>query len=100
MYLPMAQLLSHAGGADHPSEGDNQTFRALLKVSGSDHSPLKELIRSTEEAGSTRLCGQGIKEIDDAAVDHLEQHWRGGWTIPKSARLTHRYCNMARPRSD
>ncbi|MGH7979572.1 MAG: HNH endonuclease, partial [Limisphaerales bacterium] len=44
------------------------------------------------------LCEQGISEIDDAAVDHIEQYWRGGQTIPENSRLTHRYCNWARPR--
>jgi hypothetical protein len=47
-----------------------------------------------------RICGQNIAEIDDAAVDHIEQYWRGGKTIPENARLTHRHCNAARPRND
>lgn len=44
------------------------------------------------------LCGQKIQNIDDAAMDHDEQYWRGGKTIPENARLTHRYCNWARSR--
>lgn len=44
------------------------------------------------------LCGQAIAEIDDSAVDHIDQYWQGGKTIPENARLTHRYCNNARPR--
>lgn len=44
------------------------------------------------------LCGNKIRNIDDAAVDHIEQYWTGGKTIPENARLTHRYCNNARPR--
>jgi len=44
------------------------------------------------------LCGQHIHLLDDAAVDHIEQYWMGGKTIPENARLTHRYCNMARSR--
>ena len=40
------------------------------------------------------------KKSGYAAVDHIEQYWRGGKTIPENARLTHRYCNMARPRND
>lgn len=43
------------------------------------------------------LCNQYITEIDDAAVDHIEHYWKGGRTIPENARLTHRYCNQARP---
>jgi 5-methylcytosine-specific restriction endonuclease McrA len=42
------------------------------------------------------ICGQRIHEIDDAHVDHIEHYWRGGMTIPDNARLTHRYCNLAR----
>jgi hypothetical protein len=45
------------------------------------------------------ICSQGISEIDDSSVDHIEQYWRGGKTIPENARLTHRYCNQARPRN-
>jgi hypothetical protein len=44
------------------------------------------------------ICGQGILSPDDAAMDHDQQYWRGGKTIPENARLTHRYCNWARPR--
>lgn len=46
------------------------------------------------------ICGQYIADIDDSAVDHIEQYWKGGKTIPENARLTHRYCNCARPRED
>lgn len=45
------------------------------------------------------ICQQRIVGIDDAAIDHIEQYWMGGRTIPENARLTHRYCNWARPRS-
>lgn len=46
------------------------------------------------------ICAQHIDHIDDAAVDHIQQYWTGGRTIPENARLTHRYCNWARPRTD
>ena len=46
------------------------------------------------------LCGNGIQHIDDATVDHIEQYWRGGETKPENARLTHRYCNLARSKFD
>lgn len=46
------------------------------------------------------ICGNRIQVIDDAAVDHIEQYWRGGKTIPDNARLSHRYCNNARSRID
>jgi 5-methylcytosine-specific restriction endonuclease McrA len=44
------------------------------------------------------LCGQQISNIDDSAVDHIEQYWQGGKTINENARLTHRYCNWSRPK--
>ena len=44
------------------------------------------------------ICKQWIASIDDSAVDHIEQYWRGGKTIDENARLTHRYCNWSRPR--
>ena len=47
-----------------------------------------------------KICGQHISDIDDAAVDHIEQYWLGGKTIPENARLTHRYCNWARSKND
>ena len=46
------------------------------------------------------VCGQRIHDIDDASVDHIEQYWRGGKTIPENSRLTHRYCNLARSKYD
>lgn len=46
------------------------------------------------------ICGQRIQNIDDAAIDHIEQYWTGGKTIPENARLTHRYCNWARSKKD
>ena len=45
------------------------------------------------------LCNQHIRDIDDAALDHIQQYWLGGKTIPENARLTHRYCNWARSRN-
>src|SRR5690606_17547886 len=46
------------------------------------------------------LCDNQISQIDDAAVDHIEQYWLGGKTIPENARLTHRFCNASRPRKE
>jgi len=46
------------------------------------------------------ICGQKIQNIDDATIDHIQQYWTGGKTILENARLTHRYCNWARPRKD
>ena len=46
------------------------------------------------------ICGNRIQVIDDAAVDHIQQYWQGGKTIPENARLAHRYCNNSRPRKE
>ena len=46
------------------------------------------------------ICNQNINSIDDAAVDHIEQYWMGGKTIPENARLTHRFCNCSRSRKE
>ena len=46
------------------------------------------------------ICGQRIQDIDDSAIDHIEQYWLGGKTVSENARLTHRYCNWARPRNE
>jgi 5-methylcytosine-specific restriction endonuclease McrA len=48
--------------------------------------------------GVCTICGNAIADIDDAHVDHVEQYWLGGKTIPENARLTHRFCNMSRSR--
>lgn len=44
------------------------------------------------------ICGQRIHLVDDGEIDHIDQYWRGGKTLPSNARLTHRYCNRARRR--
>lgn len=63
-----------------------RTFSRELKQELYDRSP------------ACAICGQHISHLDDAAVDHIEQYWLGGKTIPENARLAHRYCNGARPR--
>ncbi len=53
------------------------------------------------EADSTcTICRQRIDHVDDAAIDHIEQYWTGGKTIPENARLTHRFCNWSRSRKE
>ena len=59
---------------------------------------LKEELYNTSD--TCAICGNKILNIDDSAVDHIHQYWTGGKTIPENARLTHRYCNNARPRTD
>lgn len=59
---------------------------------------LKQKLYSTDS--TCAICGQNIASIDDCAIDHIEQYWMGGKTIPENARLTHRYCNWSRSRTD
>lgn len=47
-----------------------------------------------------KICGQAIASVYDAALDHADQYWLGGKTIPSNARLVHRICNLKRPKSD
>lgn len=51
-----------------------------------------------EQNKDCAICGQRISSINDAAVDHIERSWLGGRTLPVNARLTHRTCNMKRPK--
>lgn len=61
----------------------------------------RELKKALYESNPTCLiCGHHIADIDDSAVDHIEQYWLGGKTIPENARLAHRYCNWARPKDN
>jgi len=52
-----------------------------------------------KNSSTCEICNQQIASVDDAAVDHVEQYWLGGRTIPENARLTHRYCNWSRSRN-
>ncbi len=79
---------------------------------------LDDIIRSTEgldksrifshklkeerfkENSTCQICGQKIAALNDAAIDHVEQYWLGGKTIPSNARLVHRLCNATRSRTD
>ena len=42
------------------------------------------------------ICGQEIRLLDDAVLDHEVHYWRGGATVPENARLVHRFCNLSR----
>lgn len=46
------------------------------------------------------ICDNKINDIDDAAMDHIEQYWLGGKTVPENARLVHRHCNAKRLRKE
>jgi uncharacterized protein with ParB-like and HNH nuclease domain/predicted transport protein len=59
---------------------------------------LKQLL--FEKDSNCSICGNKILNIDDAAVDHIDQYWTGGRTIPENARLAHRFCNNSRSRRE
>ncbi len=66
----------------------DRTFTRALK---------KELF---EQHCSCAACGNEIRLMNDAEIDHIEQYWRGGSTIPENARLVHRSCNRRRSKSE
>ena len=70
------------------AQKEPRCFSLKLKQELFDHDP------------TCSICTQRIHNIDDAAIDHIRQYWSGGKAIPENARLTHRYCNWARPRKD
>ena len=53
-----------------------------------------------DQDNACAICGQAISTVYDAALDHVEQYWLGGETIPSNARLVHRICNLKRPKTD
>jgi hypothetical protein len=67
-----------------PPNDSNRYFSRELK---------KELF---DQDRTCKICGQEIKLMNDAALDHELHYWRGGKTIPDNARLVHRHCNAER----
>lgn len=59
---------------------------------------LKQALFDVPRNRTCPLCSNEIVSIDDADIDHIDQYWKGGRTIPENARLTHRYCNISRSR--
>lgn len=78
------------------------TLDAIVKDAALDKRCFSYSLKKSlyEKDPTCAICGQHISDIDDAAVDHIEQYWMGGKTIPENARLTHRYCNCARSKYD
>lgn len=57
----------------------------------------RQLKRELFDADPTcAICNQRVSLIDDAALDHDKEYWRGGRTVPENARITHRLCNLRR----
>ena len=70
--------------ASSPPNDSRRVFSRQLK---------KEMF---DQNSACSLCGQEIKLLNDAALDHAKHYWRGGETVPENARLAHRHCNSAR----
>lgn len=83
-----------------------QTWNAAIaSIVNDPHADVRCFSRALKKSlysqdSTCAICGQHIVDIDDAAVDHIEQYWMGGKTIPSNARLTHRCCNCARSKHD
>jgi hypothetical protein len=75
-------------------------LREIIGYSGPEargfSAALKERLWKQDPTCAYEKCGQRIRDVDDAEVDHIDFYWRGGRTIPENARLVHRYCNRAR----
>lgn len=74
--------------ADVPPNDGRRVFSKALK---------KEIFSADKTCA---ICGQEVKTLDDAALDHEKHYWRGGATIPENARIAHRHCNQSRGGGD
>lgn len=75
-----------------------QRLEAAVIVPAGETRTFSRKLKEDLHAGNPTcaICHQHIHAPEDAEVDHIKHYWRGGATIPKNARLTHRYCNRAR----
>ena len=80
----------------------NQELNAILEHETTQPRCFNRALKEKlfEKDPTCKICNNRISNVDDAAVDHIKQYWRGGKTIPENARLTHRYCNNTRPRKE
>ncbi len=78
----------------------NKRLREIMKTSAPNdaiRSFSRQLKRELYEQNKVcAICGNDIRLINDAAIDHIKHYWRGGETIPENARLAHRHCNLSR----
>nr|WP_242033560.1 DUF262 domain-containing protein [Phormidium sp. FACHB-592] len=75
-----------------------QRLQGLIGSNGQEPRAFSRKLKQElfDKDATCQICHQHIHDIDDTEVDHIENYWRGGKTIPENARLTHRYCNRAR----
>lgn len=70
----------------------------LEKIVGSPENELRIFPYSLkkrlfEDNPQCQICGQQIRDIDDAEVDHITPFSKGGRTNIENAQLAHRFCN-------
>ena len=95
------------GGANQNTDNIKYTFDiwekqlSMVMEGGSPNDGRRNFSKSLkremfDQSKECSLCGQEIKLLDDAALDHDIHYWRGGATIPDNARLAHRFCNSSK----
>jgi hypothetical protein len=52
--------------------------------------------RLFESDPTCKICGQQIRTIDDAEVDHIVPYSKGGDTNNSNAQISHRFCNRVK----
>lgn len=95
------------GGANQNSDNIRYTFNtwekqlSVVMEAGLPNDGRRTFSKSLkremfDQDKACHLCGQEIRLLDDAVLDHEVHYWRGGATVPENARLTHRFCNSSR----
>ncbi|MEM0979453.1 MAG: DUF262 domain-containing protein [Cyanobacteria bacterium P01_H01_bin.58] len=56
--------------------------------------PFKQAL--LEKHPMCHVCWKTIEHVDDAAIAHMPDYWRGNKQIPDNARLDHRFCHRVR----
>ena len=85
---------------DQWNKGLNEIFTSYPKGSGKRYFSLKLKEQMFEKDPTCSICGNRIEDIKDAAMDHHEQYWKGGLTVPENSRLAHMFCNNRRSRHE
>ncbi|MBU4455838.1 hypothetical protein KJ586_05000 [Patescibacteria group bacterium] len=72
-----------------PEANDNYQFWGMIGVKNSFLKATRKRAQKTFHVSSGNDHRYRYA-IDDVAVDHVDQYWLSGKTIPENARLTHR----------
>jgi uncharacterized protein with ParB-like and HNH nuclease domain len=93
--LPVIYLSEQKDGKEYVIDGQQRLTSFFSFISGKFLDDGKDFKLKGLKV-FREINGKSFKEIGD----HIKQYWTGGQTIPENARLTHRYCNTARPRKE